>query len=122
MGLFSSIKKRRDEKLHTDAMKLINPYVSLWVTGKMTWFRWELVPSMKAAGIVPKHLGLPVCMSKEECLAVNGGVLPDYWGEVQFAWRSQEQKQAFYAKYPERFRPKQSEERPATPKRNVDSD
>lgn len=102
MGLFSAIKKRRDQRLYEEALQIINPYVLIPQRGGVLWWRWVIVPESEAVGALPRHDGLPVIMTKEECAASNGGKLPDFWGEVQCAWRNETQKRTFYANHSER--------------------
>jgi hypothetical protein len=113
MRFFSAIKKRQDLKRNGAAIRSSNPYVLIPQNGEILWWRWEMVPEAEAIGALPKHEGLPVVMNKEECEAANGGQLPAFWGEVQCAWRSEAQKLAFYAKYPERFNRKEQSEYPS---------
>jgi hypothetical protein len=105
MGFFRAIKERRDRKLYEEALRVMDPYVFLPQRGEVMWFRWSLLASAEKSDIFSEPEGLPVLMTMEECLAANSdcGILPPYWGEVQHAWRNEAQKQAFYAKYPERF-------------------
>jgi hypothetical protein len=76
------------------------------------WWRWEFLQTSEATGVLPKDDGLPVLMDEEECAAANGGRLPGDWGEVQYAWRDEVQKRAFYEKFPERFIQKVKQEKP----------
>jgi hypothetical protein len=98
MGLFQMLFRRRETEIQT-----MNPYV-LTLSGDLHWCRWSIVPTLEEIGTLPRRKGLPVVMTKTECEVANGGGPPDYWGEVPYAWRTEEQKQAYYAKYPERFK------------------
>lgn len=100
MGFFKRLFRPQEA-----GIQAMNPYVLIPLNGEINWMRWEIIPEAEAAGVFPKRDGLPVLMTEVECEAVNGGGLPNYWGEVPFAWRTEEQKQYFYAKYPEKFKP-----------------
>lgn len=107
MGILSAIEKWQERRIQADALRILNPYVFMPQRGEVLWMRWEIIPQTEAAGIFPKHDGSPVFMNEKECAVVNGGKLPQFWGEVECAWRDESQKRAFYAKYPDRFEEKQ---------------
>lgn len=113
MGFLSGFKQRREQKLRQELLRISNPYVLIPDGPKMMWWRWEALEGLEGAGIFPRHNGLPVSMTKDECLALNGGSLPEYWGEVPYVWRTEDQKRALYAKYPRLFRRQPIAEQPS---------
>jgi hypothetical protein len=113
MGILSAIERWQERRTQAEAIRMLNPYVFISQGREVSWVRWEIIPQAEAVGVFPKRDGSPVFMSKEECAAVNGGELPEFWGEVQFAWRDEAQKKDFHKNYPERFERKQQSTCPA---------
>jgi hypothetical protein len=99
MGLLKMLFGRREAEIQA-----MNPYV-LAPFQDIHWVRWSVLPALEEIGSLPKRKGLPVLMTQTECEIANGGGLPQYWGDVPYAWRTEEQKQAFYARDPESFKP-----------------
>ena|ERR1700722_12360884 len=102
MGLLDGLTRRHEQKRLIAALHKMKPYV-FSPTSDTVWWHWETLPTAEELGVLPAHSGLPVLMTKEECAIVNGGPLPQYWGEMNYAWRSESQRQAFQARHPEYF-------------------